>query len=198
MSNFTHYFFSICFAICCLSACGGGKANLRIGVMPEGGSYQGVWQSPQYGNMHLCVIGSQVTGDFEKDERHGRIQGTIQGDVLRFQWDERREMVVGRTQITRGRGYFRLSIGDDEDQYLLGEWGHDDAEIGGGPWNAAKMRRRQPERCLRTSSSTDSSSSHIDGDEPWTDEESYDDPPETDSHTGESIDTDELEGLDEF
>lgn len=138
---------AIPFALLLLVACGGGSANIRVGEMPEGGTYHGVWQSPQYGNMHLCVTGSHVVGDYEKDERRGTIQGTINGDVLRFQWEEKREMVVGRPTITRGRGWFRLKIGQDRDQYFEGEWGHDDAETGGGPWNGVKMRRGSPERC---------------------------------------------------
>ncbi len=191
-----------------LAACGGGSARIHIGTMPEGASFEGVWQSPQYGNMHLCQTGSQVVGDFEKDERRGRIQGTIQGDVLRFQWEERREMVVGRPQISRGRGYFRIQIGQDGDQYILGEWGHDDQETGGGPWNAAKLRRRRPTRCLSTDSGDDQSSNDEYGGGDYGDE--YDD---GGGHHGGSaddgggyhggsvdddVDTDELEGLDQF
>ncbi|MEM6957115.1 MAG: hypothetical protein AAF645_15605, partial [Myxococcota bacterium] len=83
-------------AIVMLTACGGGSANLTAGAMPPGRTFQGVWQSPQYGNMHVCVTGAQVVGDFEKDERRGTIQGTVQGDLMRFQWEEQRELVVGR------------------------------------------------------------------------------------------------------
>lgn len=53
-------------------------------------------------------------------------------------------MVAGRPITTRGRGYFRFSIGGDGDAYLVGEWGHDDNESGGGPWRAARDRRRRP------------------------------------------------------
>lgn len=138
------------------SACGGSSANITIGTMPQGRTYQGVWQSPQYGNMHLCVTGSQVVGDFEKDERRGRIQGTIQGDVLRFQWEESREMVVGRPTVTRGRGYFKLFVDENEDSRVEGEWGLDNEETG-SPWGAVLMRRRSPDRCLNRGSGSDDS-----------------------------------------
>ena len=117
-------------------------------------------------------------------------------------------MVVGRPQISRGRGYFRIQIGQDGDQYILGEWGHDDQETGGGPWNAAKLRRRRPTRCLSTGSGDDQSSDDEYGGGDYGDE--YDD---GGGHHGGSaddgggyhggsadddVDTDELEGLDQF
>jgi len=180
-------------------ACGGGSANITIGTMPQGASYHGVWQSPQYGEMHLCQTGAQVTGDYVKNERQGRIQGTVQGDVLRFTWEERRQMVVGRTQVTRGRGYFRLSIGQDDDQFIEGAWGHDNSETGGGPWNGVKLRRGEPTRCMGRSDSAGSGS-----DDGYDDYDDYDDDYEDDSYddgggaAGDDVDTDELEGLDDF
>jgi len=115
--------------------------------LPQGASFYGVWQSPQYGSMHICQSGSQVVGDYVKNERAGRIQGEVEGDLLIFQWEDRRELVQGKPQIRRGKGYFRIEIGDDGDQYLKGEWGMDDKMAGGGPWNAVKLRRGEPDRC---------------------------------------------------
>ena len=123
---------------------GGGLGNISEGPMPEGGSFTGVWHSPQYGEMHLVQTGQQVVGDFTKDERRGRVQGSVSGDVMRFEWSEDREMIAGRPITTRGRGYFRYTIGEDGDHYIRGEWGNDDAMRGGGPWNAVRDRRRQP------------------------------------------------------
>jgi hypothetical protein len=181
--------------------CGGGSANLTIGVMPEGGSFHGVWQSPQYGNMHLCQTGSQVVGDYEKDERRGRIQGTIQGDTLRFTWEEQRQMVIGRTQTTRGRGYFQMTRRQDNDLFITGEWGVDDSETGGGPWNGVKLRRGAPERCIAASDQGGSNSSGGYDDDYGDDD--YDDGSSVDSGGGggsyqEDTDTDDLEGLDDF
>lgn len=131
-----------------LFGCGGSslRANISPGVMPETGSWQGRWASVQYGEMTLCQVGAQVVGTFEKDERRGRIQGTMQGDILRFQWTERREMVRGRPNISEGRGYFRYVLGDDESHYAVGEWGHNEAEIGGGPWRAVRLNLRGNQR----------------------------------------------------
>lgn len=130
-----------------ISACGGGggSANIDVGPMPEGGNFTGVWHSPQYGEMHMVQTGSAVVGRYTKDERSGRIQGTVQGNVLRFEWTENREMVSGVPSTTRGRGYFQYSVDQSGTHNILGEWGIDDSETGGGPWNAYKMRNRNPE-----------------------------------------------------
>jgi hypothetical protein len=125
----------------------GGSQKPKAGPLPEGATFYGVWQSPQYGNMHLCQSGRQVIGDYVKHERAGRIQGDVDGDLLVFQWEDRRELVSGKPQVRRGRGYFRIQIGEDGDQYVKGEWGMDDDLSGGGPWNAVKLRRGQPDRC---------------------------------------------------
>jgi hypothetical protein len=119
--------------------------------MPTGGSYTGVWFSPQYGQMDMEQTGNAVVGRYEKDERSGSIQGTVEGDLLRFEWQEEREMVAGRPSTTRGRGYFRYEIGQDGKHYIRGEWGLDDAETGGGEWNAYRMRGRQPNLSTDTS-----------------------------------------------
>jgi hypothetical protein len=94
----------------------GGSQKPKAGPLPQGATFYGVWQSPQYGSMHLCQSGKQVVGDYVKNERAGRIQGDTDGDLLVFQWEDRRELVQGKPQVRRGKGYFRLEIGDDGDQ----------------------------------------------------------------------------------
>ena len=138
---------SASFAAALLAAgCGGGinRANVSPGPMPDGETFTGVWHSPQYGEMQLVQTGNSVVGEYVHYERRGRIQGTVTGDLMRFEWTERRELVAGRPNTTRGRGYFRFQVGDDNDRYIVGEWGHDDSETGGGPWRAVRDRRRRP------------------------------------------------------
>ena len=128
-----------------LVSCGGSKNTLVIKPMPTGGSFTGVWFSPQYGEMHVLQHGSSATGRFTKDERVGRIQGGIEGDIMRFEWTEQRELIVGRPVQTRGHGYFRLIKDDAEDTWkLIGEWGNDAEERGGGPWTAVRSKTRKP------------------------------------------------------
>ncbi|MET0341478.1 MAG: hypothetical protein ABW252_10795 [Polyangiales bacterium] len=126
--------------------CGGSKDAIVIRSMPPGGSFTGVWFSPQYGEMHILQSGASAIGRYTKDERLGKIQGGIEGDIMRFEWSERREMIVGRPVQTRGHGYFRLVKDDAEDTWkLVGEWGNDANERGGGPWNAVKSKTRRPD-----------------------------------------------------
>ncbi len=126
-----------------LSACAHGKrASVTPGTMPPSGSFSGLWFSPQYGEMRLIQQGNKVRGNFEKEGRKGRIEGELDGDVLYFRWYEKRLLVKAKPGESRGRGYFKFAMGLDRKQYLIGEWGHDDDEIGGGPWRAYKMREK--------------------------------------------------------
>jgi hypothetical protein len=136
------------FALSLAYGCGGGSKlpPIQVKPMPEGGSFSGVWFSPQYGEMHVLQTGSSAIGKYTKDERHGRLQGSIEGDVMRFEWTEQRELIAGRAVKTKGHGYFRIVKDDVEESWkLLGEWGNDDAERGGGPWTAVKSKTRKPE-----------------------------------------------------
>jgi hypothetical protein len=134
-------------AIALLTACAGkGLPPIEVKSMPEGGSFTGVWFSPQYGEMHILQSGSSAIGRYTKDERAGRLQGNVEGDVMRFEWSEQRELIVGRKVQTKGHGYFRIVRDEAEKSWkLVGEWGNDAAERGGGPWNAVKSRTRKPE-----------------------------------------------------
>jgi len=131
-------------AVALIPACGGGSGNRSAGTMPQGGTFTGVWHSPQYGEMNMVQTGNAVVGEYHKDERSGRIQGTANGNLMRFEWNEERELVGGLPQTTRGRGYFHYSIDDAGKHTLLGEWGIDDDDAGGGVWNAYKMMNRSP------------------------------------------------------
>jgi hypothetical protein len=142
------------------AGCGGGtRGSVSSGPMPEGGSFTGIWNSPQYGEMHLVQTGSAVVGCYVQNERRGRIQGTASGNVLRFEWSERREMVVGRPTMTRGRGYFQYALDSNGDHVFTGQWGADDNETGGGQWNAWRDRRRTRRPSPDCTESTDSGGS---------------------------------------
>jgi hypothetical protein len=128
------------------AGCGGGAtAAIKANPMPAGGNFTGVYFSPQYGEMNVIQTGNSVVGEFKKDERSGRINGTVEGDLLRFDWVEEKAMVSNRPTESKGRGYFRYLIdATNGDHILKGEWGIGDDETGGGPWNAWKSTRSQP------------------------------------------------------
>ncbi len=137
----------LCASWACLVGCGSHRAN-RASIapqpMPATGSFTGVYFSPQYGRMDIAQNGQTVVGEYTRDERRGQIQGLAVGNVLRFTWTEKRELVVGRPTISTGKGYFRYIIDRDGNHKLLGEWGHDQSEVGGGPWNAVKSKKLAP------------------------------------------------------
>ena len=150
------------FSLLLLGGCGGTEKVVTPGAMPQGGTFTGVWFSPQYGEMHMVQTGATVVGKYEKAERTGRIQGHVTGDLMRFQWTEKREMIAGRPTETTGRGYFRIVFDEPEGVYkFVGEWGHDQQEMGGGPWNGVKSKKRKPDLggggAAAASSSSDSS-----------------------------------------
>lgn len=137
-----------------LSACAGGSAAIRSkkGPMPEGGDFTGVWFSSEYGEMHLHQTDDRVAGWYKKNERLGKIQGTVEGNILRFEWEEKREMVMGKPTTTSGHGYFVYVIDKEERgkakyevHRLEGEWGLGDDDTGGGEWTATKSRSREPQ-----------------------------------------------------
>jgi len=182
-------------AVLLLAACGGdhNRANVSPGPMPQGGTFTGVWYSPQYGTMNMVQTGSQVICEYEKDERRGRIEGTADGNLMRFQWTERRELVSGVHQTNRGRGYFQLRQ-DTEGFKIIGEWGIDDNETGGGPWNAVRARNRQPH--LSTDNGGDSGGDTGGGDGSYDGSgDSSSAPPPPSNGTGGGGGQDDLQGL---
>ncbi len=126
--------------------CGGAgrRAPVKPQAMPSAGTFTGVYFSPQYGRMDMVQNGRAVVGTYVKDDRSGRIEGTAVGNLLRFEWTEQRELISGHPIETRGRGYFKYVADEDDSHKLLGEWGHDERETGGGPWNAVKSKRLKP------------------------------------------------------
>jgi hypothetical protein len=125
--------------------------------------------------MDMVQNGNAVIGEYKQDERSGKIQGEASGDLLRFEWVEKKSMVSNRANETRGHGYFRYMIDKSNgDHVLSGEWGLGDAETGGGPWRAVKSKRKVPHLSTENggdnssggeSNSSDDSNSNSGGDE---------------------------------
>jgi hypothetical protein len=127
--------------------CGGGAAeSIKTAPMPEGGDFTGVYHSPQYGEMNLVQTGNSVVGEYRKDERAGRINGSVEGNLLKFDWIERRALVLNKPVESKGKGYFHYLIDPANNEHVLkGEWGNGDQRTGGGPWNAWKSLRAKPQ-----------------------------------------------------
>ena len=129
-----------------LFACSGGGTQVQAGPMPAGGEFTGVYHSPQYGEMHMIQNGDSVRGEYKQDERTGRINGTVDGNLMRFEWVEMKAMVANRPQETRGHGYFVYKVDPANGEHVIvGRWGLDDDDSQGGDWNAYKMKNREPQ-----------------------------------------------------
>lgn len=149
---------------CCLAAlgCGGNKIAIQAGPMPTGGRFSGTWHSPRYGDLQLSQSGNTAFGSYVGDERRGRLEGTVEGDLLRFRWTEKRELVQGHPTKLEGHGYFRYIIGNDGRHYILGEWGVGEADHGGGQWRAYKLKKGPAPRAPSADDDSDSGSG-VDG-----------------------------------
>ena len=142
-----------------VTACGSKPPEIVAGKMPEGGNFSGVYFSPQYGEMNMVQNGSAVIGEYKQEMRTGKIQGEASGDLMKFEWIERKALVSNRAQETRGHGYFRYVVDPaNGDHILKGEWRLGDAQLGGGPWNAYKAKGKEPKLSQETSGGDSSGS----------------------------------------
>ena len=133
--------------------CGGGQVKAtRVEIapspMPEGGNFDGVFQSPAYGRMEFTVQGANVIGLYEGERHYGKIEGTINGNVLNFTWTQWKQDLQGKERTSTGHGYFRYIIDEEKTtsaskmvHKLNGEWGYD-ADNAGNPWKAVKLTGR--------------------------------------------------------
>jgi hypothetical protein len=131
--------------------CGGGQAttaNIQPKPMPEGGDFDGVFQSPAYGRMEFTVEGDKAVGLYEGERHYGRIEGTINGNVMRFTWTQWNMDLQGKQRSKTGKGYFIYRIDEEKGttkirlvHRLKGEWGYAEAEVG-NPWKAIKLSNR--------------------------------------------------------
>lgn len=145
-------------AVCCVAVlfalgcgAGGGQKSTTVEIsprpMPEGGNFDGVFQSPAYGRMEITVQGANAVCLYEGERHYGKIEGTISGDVLAFTWTQWKQDLQGKERSSTGHGYFRYVIEEEKTttsskhvHRLVGEWGYD-ADNAGNPWKAVKLER---------------------------------------------------------
>jgi hypothetical protein len=134
-----------------LSACGPGgpevkHANAKAGSLPEGGAWNGVYFSTQFGYLHLVSDNRSANGAWRtaSGDAWGEMSGTIEGDLLKYEWTERKIGAIGADATKKGHGYFRYTIPNPgEPHKIVGEWGLGDSDAG-NPWEAVKQIRMEP------------------------------------------------------
>lgn len=132
-------------------ACGGKEevkhANVKPGSMPEGGEWQGVYFSPLYGYLHILADGKGVNGAWRTaaGDAFGEMHGETDGNVLKYEWKERRIGAVGADAIKEGKGYFVYKVPrEGEAHEIHGEWGLGENEAG-NEWKAVKQKNMPPD-----------------------------------------------------
>jgi len=118
-------------------------ASVEPGAMPSDGDWEGVWYSPLYGHLHMKPDGNLVNARWQRPlkGRWGELQGNADGNLLRFDWTEYVDGLVGPNSKKSGKGYFVYlrPEGDNVDDVIEGEIGRGEDEVGDA-WRAVKQR----------------------------------------------------------
>jgi hypothetical protein len=121
-----------------LSACAAPSRMVPMAQpMPDGGTFSGLWYSPQFEHMYLVQSGDSVRGVYAYREG-GQLEGTLNGNLLKFEWTDPGNRQNARRAM-KGHGYFQL-IKDGDKVRIVGQWGHEDKYTGAGPWEAEFVR----------------------------------------------------------
>jgi hypothetical protein len=134
-----------------LSACGPGSgevkhASVKPGSLPDGGEWNGVYFSTQFGYLHLVSDNKSANGAWRTaaGDAWGEMSGTCEGDLLKYEWTERKIGAIGADSTKKGHGYFKYTIPKvGEPHKIVGEWGLGDSDAG-NPWEAVKQIRMEP------------------------------------------------------
>ena len=122
-------------------------ANVKAGSMPEGQEWQGVYYSPLYGYLHIVADGSSVNGGWRTaaGDAYGEMAGTTEGNLLKYEWKERRIGAVGADAVKKGKGYFLYTVPvAGEAAQIKGEWGLGESDAG-NTWEAVKQKNMPPD-----------------------------------------------------
>jgi hypothetical protein len=118
-------------------------ANVTAGAMPKEAGWEGVYYSPLFGTLHLKSKGGGVEGRWLTPVKDvcGHLQGTSDGNVLKFEWEQWTIGLVGPNSKRNGRGYFAYSRpeGENVDDEIHGAIGQGQDEVG-TDWAAVKQR----------------------------------------------------------
>ena len=115
--------------------------------MPAGGEWQGVYFSPLYGYLHILVDGKAANGAWRTaaGDAFGEMHGEVDGNLMKYEWKERRIGAVGADAVKKGHGYFVYSIPKaGEAHEIKGEWGLGEDEAGNS-WQAVKQKNMPPD-----------------------------------------------------
>lgn len=120
-----------------VTGCSHGPDLPDPGSRPGGVDFAGLWYSPQFEHMYLRQDGDEVTGIYTY-QTGGRLTGTVEGDLLTFEWNEPGSKETAVRQMS-GHGFLQIDRRNGEIK-LVGEWGYREDYRGAGPWEAEYVR----------------------------------------------------------
>jgi hypothetical protein len=133
-----------------IGGCGPGSsvkhASVQPGPLPAGGEWNGVYFSTQFGYLHLVSDNKSANGAWRTaaGDAWGEMSGQCDGDLLKYEWTERKIGAIGADATKKGHGYFKYTIPKPgEPHKIVGEWGLGDSDAG-NPWEAVKQIRMEP------------------------------------------------------
>lgn len=135
-----------------LAACSGNRngaqmnTQIQQGPMPDGGNWAGVWFS-NWGEMTIETDGSSIVGQFcdEENNRYGRLEGTVRGDVIRLHWNTSDVSMGNRPRSSEGSAVAQFSFtqqGESQGMHFAGTWGFGTSNDGGGPLRGDRSGHR--------------------------------------------------------
>jgi hypothetical protein len=141
----------------------GRQVNLQPGAMPSGEMFSGFYRSQLMGDINMQQTGDAVVADYEYDRAQchvlGHLEGTVEGNLLRFSWREDKRACGFQTPIL-GRGFMLYEVsqeGEVRRGHLYGEIGLNDSDRGDGTLVAVKVPDREPVLRSQQSSGGDGS-----------------------------------------
>ena len=133
-------------------------ASVQPGAMPAKGDWEGVYYSPLFGTLHLKKKGGGVFGAWMTPMKDiaGRLDGTTDGNVMKFSWESHIIGLVAPNSKKNGKGYFVYTrpAGENIDDEIHGEVGKGEDEVG-TKWDGVKQRNvpSDPESIMGAGSS---------------------------------------------
>ena len=136
-------------AIGTLPGCGAHEAafpTVKVGEMPAGQTWPGVYYNPVYGYLHLVGQEGNLVGRWKRtDSSHwGELNGTVEGNVLRFKWNEHTYGAVGPAADIRGTGVFSYRMGENDIPELDGQYALEDSD-NTADWHCVKQIGLKPD-----------------------------------------------------
>lgn len=120
----------------------------KAGEMPAGESWQGVYFHPIFGHLHLVEQGTNIVGRWKRADQSawGELEGTVEGNLIRYKWVEHKIGLVGASASSKGKGWFKYLPAKEEkgSAELDGKFGLDDGEPD-ADWHCVKQQRVSPD-----------------------------------------------------